>query len=201
MTMWESITQWGNSTLLLPAALFIAGDLWSGESPRLGGRWVVAFGIAVSVVLISKIAFLGWGVGIRAIDFTGVSGHATLAAAVFPTLGWRIIQERSRSIRGSAVAVGAAVAALVGLSRIALHTHSVSEVVAGLIIGGLVAWLVIPGARTSQRCVPARWVALSIIVLSGTIWHGENADVAHDLVERLALLLSGRTKVFDRNML
>ena len=41
----------------------------------------VAFGITGTVVCISKLAFMGWGIGIREIDFTGFSGHTALSTA------------------------------------------------------------------------------------------------------------------------
>ena len=34
----------------------------------------------------SKVAFIGWGLGLSALDFTGISGHAMIASAVYPLL-------------------------------------------------------------------------------------------------------------------
>jgi len=43
-----------------------------------------SFGITGAIVSASKLAFMGWGIGIRELDFTGFSGHSALFAAFWP---------------------------------------------------------------------------------------------------------------------
>ena len=76
---WWDVTWFGDSGLLLPAAALIA--LWLASSRRTwpaAALWIVIFGAASTVVLVSKLAFLGWGVGSARFNFTGISGHTML---------------------------------------------------------------------------------------------------------------------------
>lgn len=84
---WRFITRLGEAQLLLPPlALVLAWFRW-----RLGARpvvlaWTGAIGVAAFITTVTKVAFLGWGVGSAELDFTGISGHAMFAAAVLPVL-------------------------------------------------------------------------------------------------------------------
>jgi hypothetical protein len=85
-TAWFWISHLGSAGLLLPPGLGTALGLWrAGQRPALL-RWGVLFGLAVALTLGSKILFLGWGLGLASWDFTGVSGHSLLAAALYPVL-------------------------------------------------------------------------------------------------------------------
>ena len=86
----------------------------------------------------SKVAFIGWGVGSAAVDFTGVSGHAMSAAAAYPMLMLALASNGSACGRGFSFASRGALALAVGLIRIAVGAHSWSEVWAGLLVGDAV---------------------------------------------------------------
>jgi len=47
-----------------------------------------SFGITGAIVSASKLAFMGWGIGIRELDFTGFSGHSALFAVFWPIFLW-----------------------------------------------------------------------------------------------------------------
>ena len=73
---WQVVTFFGDSTVLLPSAavLFIVLFLRK-DSKQLAWHWALLFGITGAIVCASKLAFMGWGIGIRELDFTGFSGH------------------------------------------------------------------------------------------------------------------------------
>ncbi len=73
---WQLISFFGDSTVLLPsaAALFIVLMLRK-TSRLLAWQWSLLFGITGAIVCASKLAFMGWGLGIRELDYTGFSGH------------------------------------------------------------------------------------------------------------------------------
>ncbi len=79
----------GDSTVLLPsaAALFIVLMLRK-TSRLLAWQWSLLFGITGAIVCASKLAFMGWGLGIRELDYTGFSGHSALSAAFWPIFLW-----------------------------------------------------------------------------------------------------------------
>ena len=200
MTAWLFLTRWGNSLLLLPAAACICIGAWSVGDRRVAFRWAAWFGAAVLLVLATKLAFLGWGIGIRRVDFTGISGHSTLAASVLPMFAWWLARERPPLIRRSAMLVGVALGVLVGVSRVVLAAHSVAEVVAGVVLGSLVAWIAIPRERGTGPGGVFRWAVLTGLVVLGLVPGTGNSDDAHDVVVRIALQLSGRSQPYAREV-
>lgn len=133
---WQLISFFGDSTVLLPsaAALFIVLMLRK-TSRLLAWQWSLLFGITGAIVCASKLAFMGWGLGIRELDYTGFSGHSALSAAFWPIFLWLLSARFSAGLQKAAVAAGYILAAVVGYSRLVIHAHSVSEVIAGLLLG------------------------------------------------------------------
>jgi membrane-associated phospholipid phosphatase len=201
MAEWLYITRWGNSLLLLPTASWIGLSLWLSGARTIAWRWVLTFGIAVLLVLATKIVFLGWGLGSRTLDFTGISGHSTLAAAILPMFAWWMVQDRERGTRVQVVLVAALFAAVVGLSRVMVSAHSGSEVVAGLALGFLVAWIAVPATAGPGHRGQLRWIVLCALLVVGSLSEVGDSDEAHGLVVRIALALSGRDEPFKRDML
>src|ERR1700712_714311 len=82
MIWWQFTSSLGGSQLTMPVALAITLWLCATLRWRLMAEWCGFFGVVLCLVVLSKQAFLGWGIGLRGIDFVGFSGHATRAAAV-----------------------------------------------------------------------------------------------------------------------
>ena len=184
---WHWLTRLGEAQILLPAALLaIAAMLRQPQGVPLASRWLVLLALAVGLTTASKVAFIGWGIGSQALDFTGVSGHAMFAAAVYPLLLGALAPQ---ALRVPAVAAGAALALLVGVSRIPVQAHSVSEVVAGLLLGGAVSVLVLLRVPLRARLSPwlAPLAALWLALMPGVAPPSQS----HAMVTRLALALSG----------
>lgn len=197
------VTHWGNSALLLTAALTLVLWLAAARAWFVGFLWLLVLGAAVLVVLTSKIAFLGWGLGIARLNFTGVSGHAMLATAVTPSLAAAFTLNRSDKARVLALGLSFALAVAVGLSRLALGAHSWSEVVAGWVLGGAVAFACIVELCKIRKPVLPVWpMALVFVVVLGiTAPRDGRSPEAHGLVVDIALRASGRTEPFTRAML
>ncbi len=156
MSAWPLVSRVGESALLMPCALVVFAWLQSGRAPHDRAnavRWALTLGCAVALVVASKLAYMGWGIGGRAFDFTGISGHSTMAAAVLPVLARLLVPERHRAMAVVAVAVSVAVAIVVGVSRLALEVHSPAEVVAGLALGfgASATFLVMVGPAAARR--------------------------------------------------
>ena len=122
------------------------------------------------------------------------------AAAIYPPLLSALASGRSARTRHLAVGAGCIVALLVGVSRVVLATHSVSEVLAGWLAGGLVSVAVVGRGMS----VPARLDV--IIVAVAALWMTLMPAAAptfdtHALVTRMALQLSGHERPYTRRAL
>lgn len=197
MIPWHTITFVGDSLITLPAALAIVLWLATAGAWRQAMNWCVLFGLGSFVVLASKIAFIGWGIGLPGLDFTGVSGHAMRACSVIPVLAWLLLHNASPAARRTGVALAMVLGVLVSISRLVLHYHSMSEVVTGIGLGTLVA---IAFVRRSQGCPSLRlqrWVVgLTILGLIPSTY-AEPAPTQKWMTS-VALYLSGHDRPYVR---
>ena len=196
--VWQVVTRLGEAQILLPATLALC--LWLAWRPRarpLVGWWLALLAVAAFVTTLSKIAFLGWGIGNATLDFTGVSGHAMFAAAVYPLLLGAVFAQQPIGWQRVAVGIGAALALLVAVSRVMVGAHSVSEVLAGVAVGGLVsAWALSRGHLPRVR-VPVLLPLALAAWLAVTPAHAPPSQT-HGWVTQLSLSLSGRDRAFTR---
>lgn len=208
MFSWHLVTRLGEVQILLPAALLAAVSFSIRDRGwRTAGLWLLLLAAAISLTLVSKLAFIGWGLGWAALDFTGVSGHAMMAAALYPLMLTMLISARSPTARRCAFLLGIGLAVLVGVSRVLVGAHSWSEVFAGLTLGAMVTATVMvvrPGA--SQRTGNAfagfsRGSLLAPLVIAA--WLTATLASApfvssHSVVTALSLRLAGHTIAYTR---
>ncbi|MDB5823701.1 MAG: rane-associated phospholipid phosphatase [Herminiimonas sp.] len=198
MFLWHKITFVGDSVVLLPAGLVILAWLAAGHAWRLALLWSALFASGLVVVLATKIAFIGWGIGIESLDFTGVSGHAMRASAIFPVIAWLFLQRSSGSARNLGILVGVGLGLLVTVSRVVLHYHSVSEAVSGWMLGSVVALLFIRVGQGLAKPQLNRWlIALAMLGLLPTSY-AEPAPTSQ-WMNTVALYLSGHDRPYVRS--
>jgi hypothetical protein len=198
-SFWHTFTSLGDSGFLLPAAL-LAG-LWlflQGHTRTAAFQWALMFGACGFVVMVSKIAFMGWGIGSAELDFTGFSGHTALATSVWPVLLWVAASRASRRWRLAAAALGWCLAIGIGVSRLALEAHSISEVVAGALLGTAVStgflWLQGPSPAPARG---RRWPLVAAIALMALALHGRPAPT-QDALALIAAKLANRERPYTR---
>ncbi|CAG2131025.1 PAP2 superfamily protein [compost metagenome] len=200
MSAWPLVSRVGESALLMPCALVVFAWLQSGRAPHDRAnavRWALTLGCAVALVVASKLAYMGWGIGSRAFDFTGISGHSTMAAAVLPVLARLLVPERHRTMAALAVAASVAVAIVVGVSRLALEVHSPAEVVAGLALGFGASATFLAWSARPLRAAP-RVVAGVVLLLALAAPHPSVSLPTHGMLERIASHLAGREEPYRR---
>jgi len=208
---WLAVTRLGEAQILLPA--FVAGALWLALARPAGARgrvaqgnahahdhparlsalrWVGSVVATTAVVTASKVAFLGFGLGIAALDFTGFSGHSMYATAILPVLGAIVAG------RGGAI-VGALLALLITWSRVEVGAHSWSEAISGLMFGAAAAgwtladYLAHPGAVRAPWWLPLVLVAwLTLLPMKAP------PSQTHSLVVSVALKVSGHQRPYTR---
>ena len=197
---WLLVTRLGEAFLLAPAlACLVAWLLLEGGGRAMLRAWVAALVGVVALTLASKIAFIGWGWGIAALDFTGFSGHALVAAAIHPLLFGLSVRNEAQQRVGWAL--GLTLALVVAASRVVIGVHSVSEVVLGYGLGALtseVAWRAVRRGQGPRRAAPL-WLPLVLIGWVGfSPGHAPQLVDTHGIVTRVALVLSGRDRPYTR---
>lgn len=196
---WEIITRLGSAGLMLPVWLLTWTGVWWARERLAAAVWLLSLGLAVAVTLVSKTLFIGWGIGIAAWDFTGFSGHTLLATSVLPILFSVVLAPQHRAWRWLTASAGLMLAALVGVSRVALGAHSVSEVVSAWLLGALVSLCTLH-ALGRMKPLPrlAGAAALALLLLAG---RGAPHLPTHEWEVRIALKLSGAERPYTREHL
>lgn len=217
MVWWSHLSALGGLNVTVLLALAIAAWLVGAHCWRLALAWCLLFGGAMALAAISQMAFLGWGIGIRSLSFTGFSGHAARAGAVFPVAMFLLWERRGRRRGGLfagrlassgierrregglrvAVLGGGLLAVGVALARVEVGAHSPSEAVAGCLLGLTTAALFIARSRAARDFSPQ---PLLLGLLAATLLL-PRADPAysHQWLTAAALKLSGRDRVYLRD--
>ncbi|AOJ77179.1 MULTISPECIES: phosphatase PAP2 family protein [Burkholderia cepacia complex] len=137
--MWTAIGNLGDAALTLPlAAVCFAWLTRSLYGWRIALSWATLLAAAMLLVGVTKILHAGCGVQIRAVHFRAISGHALLAAAVWPMACLLMLHDgwNTRTLR--ALLPGLALAATIAVARARDDAHTASEVMAGWMLGVLV---------------------------------------------------------------
>lgn len=203
MQFWNLVTCLGESTYLLPSAIMIALCLCYHRAQGSAVRWLAVVVVTAGLTLISKLAFMGWGLGIPALDFTGFSGHSAMSAVVLPVLLYLCVPTSRPGLARFTAVCGIGLALLIGWSRLVLHAHSPSEVVSGLALGLLasVAFLIWSGRDVLPRSVAPLAAALLALTMLHVPPLRAATGASHRLVQSMAAYLSGRDRPYQRNEL
>ncbi|EQC0102060.1 TPA: phosphatase PAP2 family protein [Klebsiella michiganensis] len=199
---WQVVTFFGDSTVLLPSAAVLFIVLFQRkDSKQLAWHWALLFGITGAIVCASKLAFMGWGIGIRELDFTGFSGHTALSSAFWPILLWLLCARATPALRFTAVIAGYALAGLVGYSRLMVHAHSTSEVIAGLLLGatGSAIFLLLQSRVRATHTVQLSFSSLASMVMIPALLLNTGAKApTQSLLSEIAVKIGPLEKPFTR---
>ena len=201
MNSWSVITHFGDIAVTALVALAIATWLMVEDEKRLALWWSLLFGASLGVVVATKMAFIGWGIGIQAIDFRGFSGHAMRSAAVMPVLFYLLLQRLPPTARIGGAVLGLAFSGVVGVSRLAVHAHSVSEVVTGWLLGAAVSTAFLWLTHTSLRKHVFKPLRTALVML--TLLHAPyvHPTPTQKWLTDFTLYFSGQSDAFPRSTL
>ncbi|WP_051412698.1 phosphatase PAP2 family protein [Pseudoxanthomonas sp. J35] len=201
---WRIFVLPGSAWLVLPLVA-VLGAVLAARDPSARGpvlRWWAAIAVAVLLVAASKIAFYGWGTGVRAWDLTCFSGHTVLGLVLWPVALALLVSPRHRAWRVSLAAVGWIFAGLIGVSRLMTRAHPPSEVLAGVLLGAAVA---AHGLHTLRRHQwPRAWGMVPVILcLLAALWIDPRSMRLPDSERWFAQIgatLAGRDKPWSRRL-
>ncbi len=125
----QPLTDLADLAVLLPLGVCVAGWLWGGGWGRGAALWLGGLLLVLGVMLAAKLVLLGCTR--PGAMLASPSGHTAAAAYVYGGMAALVLRVRLPA----ALLLGLGVAALVGLSRVALHAHSAAEVLAGAAVG------------------------------------------------------------------
>jgi membrane-associated phospholipid phosphatase len=216
MLLWSHLSALGGLNVTALLALAIAAWLVGAHCWRLALAWCLLFGGAMALAVASQMAFIGWGIGSQALDFTGFSGHATRAGAVFPVAFFLLFERRGRR-RGNrradrpadgrterrregwlraAVLAGALLAVGVAAARVEVGAHSPSEAIAGCLLGLAAAGLFVARSRAARDFSPQP-LLIGLLAATFLLPRADPAN-SHQWLTAAALKLSGRDRVYLR---
>jgi membrane-associated phospholipid phosphatase len=201
MLWWSHWSALGGLNVSVAGALAVTGWLAVMRCWRAALAWCLAFGATMLVAAGSQMAFIGWGIGVRSLDFAGFSGHAARAAVLYPAALFLLLERVDRPLRRSGFGLGVLVAAMVAYARVAIGAHAVSEAFSGWLLGSCAALLfaaraaATPGPATPGRARTPLLVGLALPLL--LLPYAEPAG-ARQWITRLSLALSGHERPYVR---
>jgi membrane-associated phospholipid phosphatase len=194
---WHWLSVAGSLAVTGPIGIAIMVWLLAGKSWRLTWTWLLLFGGGMALVVLTKLAFLGWGLGVESVEFAGFSGHAMRAAAVYPVAAFLMTRSSPQWAQMLASTLGVLLSVLIALSRIYTFSHSPSEAWTGCVLGLVVAGAFIWYANSERQlplsrvlvalCVPVLLVAPQVKPIPAEMW-----------ITKVALYLSGRDQPYTR---
>lgn len=186
------LTYFGDSMLLIPTAIIMAGLIgWKNSDRRAVWYWALAFCTAGAVVSLSKVAFMGFGLGSASLNFTGFSGHTAMSATLWPVMLWLLSGRLSDNGRLLAVGVGYLIPVMVGVSRLLLNYHSASEVMTGLILGFTLSTAFLVSQRRSRvQGFSAVQLSVALLLPLLLLSHGRLATT-QQFLQRLSVQIAG----------
>ncbi len=198
---WQLLTRLGEMQIVLPAGCLAALSLeLFSKARKLAVWWMLLLVMAALITTASKIAFIGWGLGSTTLDFTGFSGHAMFAAAIYPILFGTLASHMSKVGQRWAITAGFVLAMVIGASRLIIGAHSLSEVITGLMLGGAASSAALMLATKSQNPVPQ---AISVFIVAWLVIAPISAPPSqtHPMLTQFSLNVSGNKAPHTRSSL
>lgn len=180
------LTDFADQAVVLPLAVAVWSALWLGGWRQAARAWALAVPGTLLAVVVSKFLIAACGGLLPFHGLKSPSGHVASAAVVYGGLLALLLPEPARGTRRpfAALLLAAAVATLFAGTRLALHQHTRSDVLAGACLGvaGAMALARLAGPRPSGL---SRALPVMAAVLMVALFHGRHLR-AEDHIDRLA---------------
>lgn len=169
------LTDFADAGVIVPVCAAVAATLFVFRQNRVALSWIAVSVCVWTVMLILKISGhacddMNCAVSTDRLNLVSPSGHVAAAAAAYGGLAGLVLGSTGQPVRRSCIAA-ILIALIVGVTRVLLDAHSVSEVIVGGIVGVTGAVLFTRHARgwISRR---RRAMLLGVVALSMLLFHG-----------------------------
>ena len=176
------LTDFADQAVVLPVAAIVLVILLAIGWWRGAAAWALGVGSVLATMLVLKLIVFACFWRIPSTDLVSPSGHTAAAAVVY---GGLLAMLAPRGGAGLASLAGGALALLVGLTRLALHAHTVPDVLVGAAVGvsGAVLLRHFAGARPERLSSPRLALAVFVAI---ALFHGHRL-AAEERIRWLAL--------------
>lgn len=132
-----TVTDLGESGLLLSTAMAASVWFWLSRQRRLALTWLFCIGGCSATMVVLKLGFLTCGQLVLDGTIRTPSGHSAMAAFFYGAAALTAQRVVPRIVRHPQFLPGCAMALAlaIGVSRVIVHAHTPQEVVAGLAVG------------------------------------------------------------------
>ena len=183
------LTDFADLAVVLPLAVAVAVGLLVAGWPRGAAAWTVVVPGTLFAVLVAKMAVVDCGALLPLHGLRSPSGHTASAAVIYGGLLALLLPAPQRGLGRpmAAFLLAGVFAATFGGTRLALHVHSRSDVLAGaaLGIGGALALAYLAGPRPSRLRVA---LPLATVLAMVVLLHGQHLR-AEDQIDRVSRLI------------
>jgi membrane-associated phospholipid phosphatase len=174
------LTDFADLGVVAPLAVAVALALALAGWTRGAIAWALVVPATLGAMLVAKLFLAACGSFFPLPGLHSPSGHTASAAAVYGGLLAMLLARPRPGGQGRtliALLLAGGFAALTGASRLALHLHSRSDVLAGALIGvgGAVAlvWLAGPRPARLRLAVPVAAALAAVVLFHGAHLHAE----------------------------
>ena len=183
------VTDFADLAVVLPLAFAMTIALLAAGWRRGAAAWAVVVPATLLAVLLAKMAVAACGAFLPFHGLHSPSGHTASAAVVYGGLLFLLLPEPRHGLRRTlaAVVLAGAFAALFGGTRLALHLHTRSDVLAGATLGiaGVLALARFAGPRPPGLRVKVPLAAAIAVVI---VFHGHHIR-AENQIDRVSHLV------------
>ncbi len=178
------LTDFADQAVVLPVAAVVLVVLLALGWRRGALAWVFGVGGVLGTMLVLKLIVFACSWQFAWTDIVSPSGHTASAAVVYGGL-LAMLAPGGRGGSLLAASIGGAFAVLVGLTRLAMHVHTVPDVMVGAAVGvaGAVLLRHFAGARPQGLSSPRLALAVCVAI---ALFHGHRL-AAETRIRALAL--------------
>ena len=170
------VTDYADQAVMIPIVVVVALALSWQRRWRVLAAWIGAAGAVLGTILVLKVAcatcaWMVTSLGPHHADLHSPSGHTASAAMIFAGVAALQARRSRSSTFWTSLLTAAAVAGVIGVTRVELGAHSLSEVGLAAVIGiaGAIAFVALAGPP--MRAMSGRPVLLCA-ALAAVVMHG-----------------------------